>query len=260
MREDMSKVIVERPRLRLPRRAGSLYPRAKLKHLAGRDASEAPSRERLGGRYAYKRLNENLAPLTRYLRAQLGRPWNTVYSEVCAQLAMTSAVQKHVVDHLKEFVFTRVRLVEGALWGADRYGRPRRLEPGWRDLFYVCPRTGLLSVVLSDREGQRQPWRRTYAPTNPNVRIISASIELHRLDGVWFEVRFAPTPSGLTGWRVFDVLLQRHVEAVARHVLTMAHGRPGRPDSFAFSRRQLKTKERRRLLLETSRQCAITVR
>ena len=49
-------------------------------------------------------LNENLAPLQRYLARQVGRPWNKIYAEIAEHLKPTSTVQQHVRDHLKDFV------------------------------------------------------------------------------------------------------------------------------------------------------------
>jgi hypothetical protein len=43
--------------------------------------------------HAQKALNENLAPLRRYLLKQIGRPWNKVFSEICQNLRVDSVVQ-----------------------------------------------------------------------------------------------------------------------------------------------------------------------
>jgi hypothetical protein len=86
MRSDMHKVIVERPRrlgssgknrktaLRL-----SVSERAK----AITDADDYDSgHPRASSARHEKQLNENLAPLKRYLMGQVGRPWDKVYSEI----------------------------------------------------------------------------------------------------------------------------------------------------------------------------------
>ena len=84
MRKDMAKVLVERPRLidstehrgrKLP---DELLPKSLGVRRAVREA---------GG---YKQLNENLAPLRRYLERQVGRPWNKVFSDIAANLKSTS--------------------------------------------------------------------------------------------------------------------------------------------------------------------------
>src|SRR5438874_10641294 len=82
-----------------------------------------------------KQLNENLAPLRRYLARQVGRPWNKVYAEIAANLRVDNAVQQHVRDHLRDFVALKPRRdvtrggFRGSLW--------------WQEL-YVEPKTGLL--------------------------------------------------------------------------------------------------------------------
>src|SRR5829696_5793202 len=103
MRDDMFEVIIERPRWgsRMPyrRRARRIDAKASL----ARDSDSLPSyfgmrRWALLGQS--KSLNENLAPLRRYLEGQVNRPWNKVWSEISANLAATSTVQQHVRDHV----------------------------------------------------------------------------------------------------------------------------------------------------------------
>jgi hypothetical protein len=60
-------------------------------------------------RGGYKMLNENLAPLRRFLERQIGRPWDKVYSEIAERLRVDSTVQQHVREHLRDFVATRPR-------------------------------------------------------------------------------------------------------------------------------------------------------
>src|SRR5258708_15065697 len=94
MREDMAQVIVERPRLH-----GHNSRKGR-----DRDWDALPSQEgmrrphKLSGNW--KELNENLAPLRRYLERQVGRPWDKVYSEIAERLRADSAVRQHVRYHL----------------------------------------------------------------------------------------------------------------------------------------------------------------
>lgn len=129
MRKDMFKVIVVRPRLTIDAvRKGRSHPHD---HLPTRIGLRRAARE-AGG---YKTLNENLAPLRRYLGKQVGRPWNKVYSEICAHLKPASTVQQHVRDHIKDFVQLHPR-DDMRVWpGSDRRW--------WQD-FYVDRRDGLL--------------------------------------------------------------------------------------------------------------------
>lgn len=105
MREDMAKVIVERPRIKpWNARKGRCM-----------NLDDLPSHEGMRRGNAWrgdrKELNENLAPLRRYLAKQVSRPWNKVYSEIAARLRVDSAVQQHVRDHLRDFVALAPRMI-----------------------------------------------------------------------------------------------------------------------------------------------------
>jgi hypothetical protein len=130
MRHDMARVIVERPRRGggRTRKGRCLDPEA----LPSREGMRAPHVRGWGG----KQLNENLQPLRRFLERQVGRPWDKVYAEISARLRVTSAVQQHVRDHLRDFVAIKPRRLESR-W----YQPPGNL---WRQPLYVDPRTGLL--------------------------------------------------------------------------------------------------------------------
>lgn len=69
MREDMYKVIVERPRhgSRMSTRDGRIF----------RESENAPFKLGMKKGYANRKwLNENLSPLKRWLQSQVNRPWN----------------------------------------------------------------------------------------------------------------------------------------------------------------------------------------
>ena len=76
MREDMARVIVERPRKGGHRSRGSR--RQEYEDLPAHEGMRRP----WAVRGDEKELNENLAPLRRYLARQVGRPWSKVYSEI----------------------------------------------------------------------------------------------------------------------------------------------------------------------------------
>lgn len=142
MRKDMAKIIVERPRRGDPAWAKPGRTRA-LEDDDGapyRDRARAPRRTRPE---RSKMLNENLAPLERYLGKQVGRPWRKVYSEIAANLKPTSTVQQHVRDHLEDFVAVKTHMVAGVVHAQPRFGGPRPLTSDWRP-YFVHPRTGLL--------------------------------------------------------------------------------------------------------------------
>ena len=108
MRSDMSKVIVERPRwgswLRSTKFAARVSPQGDVEDLDVAPPSREPDR---------KSLNENLAPLKRYLDKQVGRPWNKVYSEIRANLDTRKATQLHILQHLRDYVQTHCWMEAG---------------------------------------------------------------------------------------------------------------------------------------------------
>src|SRR5262249_35007351 len=120
MREDMARVIVERPRVK-SRNA------RKGRQQALEDLPSQEGMRRLHElRGDSKSLNENLAPLRRYVERQVGRPWDKVYAEIADRLRVRSTVQQHLRDHLADFVAIKPRRVSG--WGL----RPNGL---WRQPF-----------------------------------------------------------------------------------------------------------------------------
>lgn len=152
MRSDMFQVIIERPRVDVRRghRKGRLG--------EPRRQQEGPIREPVSRGRGTKVLNENLAPLRRFLRSRLGRRWDDVRSEICALLSVRSAVQKHVLDHVKQMVEENAILVDGRPChpaGHLPWGGPITVGR-WRG-FYVCPRTGALRIA--EQRWQRPPER-----------------------------------------------------------------------------------------------------
>lgn len=239
MRPDMPKVLVERPRppSRVPRgRDGRKF----------RDQSDAVFLPMKAGYRDPKSLNENLRPLARYLERQVGRPWDKVYSEVCAVIDGRNAVQRHILEHLNQYVAVHTRVVDGYLIDLGR----RLLGVGriWQPL-YVDPRTGLLR-----RNPDELSWRRNYRERQSVRdrqraqvwREVSAFRQLHRVDGCWFEVEIAPLPPPPEArW---DVLRRRTVNARTSVVHRRADDQSaidvyGRPGVYAVSKRQLGAKE-----------------
>lgn len=148
MRADMFKVIVERPRI------GSRHaPSPKLKRAPdpGIGHIGVGRHVRFGTPYG-KAPNENLAPLTRFLRGRLGRRWDDVFSEICTALDTRSTVKTHVRLHLDDIVMRRISVGRRGEWLLDGWvlGVPRRGQ--WCRPFFVDPRDGILkdSRVLPD--------------------------------------------------------------------------------------------------------------
>jgi len=188
MRDDMYELIIERPRwgsrwLKYPRRAKRVD--AKVTTDRNPDSLLAKVGMRRGAKVArvYKSLNENLAPLRRYLDAQVNRPWDKVWSEISAHLESGNTVQQHVRDHVRDFVAYNTFVLDGTIYLAGRSGGPYRLSDGGYRL-YVDPRTGILRKNKHHRSWQRR--RRDE---------IATDTQLHKFEERgWWEIKLAPIP------------------------------------------------------------------
>ena len=126
MRRDMPKVILDTARV---------APFG-LRHTRRRASEDEPHRQsmaaahRADASWKAKESRDHFAPLMRYLAKQVGRPWNSVYRDICASIDRRKVIDRHMLDHVHRAV---------ALHGLDapheRYNRPA---------FYVDRRTGLL--------------------------------------------------------------------------------------------------------------------
>ena len=149
MRSDMFKIIVERPRLGVRHALSPKLKRTRdytLKHIGlKRHAIES-------GWYG-KCFNENLSPLVRFLRTRIGRRWDDVFSEICAQLDTGSTVKMHLRQHIDDFVLRRISIGRHGEWLCEDevLGRSDIIYK-WRRLF-VDPEDGILkdTAALADR-------------------------------------------------------------------------------------------------------------
>lgn len=241
MRLDMAKVLVERPRppSRVPRgRDGRKF----------RDMSEAAFLPMKAGYRDLKSLNENLRPLERYLWRQINRPWDKVYREMCAVIDGRNAVQRHILEHLRQYVAIHTSEVDGDLIDlGNRFFGP---GPIWQSL-YVHPRTGMLR-----RNSKDVSWRRRYRERQQIAereranrwRELSPSRQLHRLDEQWFIVEIEALPPAPA--IVWDAVRRRHITqgpSETRRAMQERYAQDlfGRSGVYAASKRQLSSREMR---------------
>ena len=80
----------------------------------------------------------------RFLRSRLGRPWDQVFSEICAGLDTGSTVKQHVRLHIEDYVIAPISIGRQGEWmfRGEVLERPNRW--GRRRLFFVDPRDGIL--------------------------------------------------------------------------------------------------------------------
>ena len=143
MRTDMFKVVVERPRWGAGHAASP-----KLKRTPDPNIQYIGLKRHASIATPYsKSLNENLAPLVRFLRSRRGRPWDSVFSEICATLDTGSTIKMHVRSHIEDFVLTRISVGRRGEWMHE--GEVLGQEDRWRRqrAFFVDPRDGILKDI-----------------------------------------------------------------------------------------------------------------
>lgn len=184
MRPDMHNLLVERGHSgRAWSHNKGWSARCRLRHATDEDGDGwLPIRRR-------PQFSENLAPLRRYLDAQVGRPWDLVYSEIRQRIDTGNAVQYHILQHLYDRLAVQVREdADGSLWHTGRWGRPTRLGVRWGPKLYVCPRSGILRRVRRSRR----------PPSSPPVDHLPGSgpDHDHRLiAGQWYEAWWGVDPA-----------------------------------------------------------------
>src|SRR5438876_11302734 len=110
MRKDMAKVVTEAPRRGHANRSSKWGRRLTKDEYALDDhgASRAPfSRHRQYGWNA-KEFSDSLGPLRGYLRKQVGRPWDKVWSEIATTLDCRWLTGPHFFAHIR--------------WGGELHG------------------------------------------------------------------------------------------------------------------------------------------
>jgi hypothetical protein len=89
-------------------------------------------------------LGEHLGPLRRWLRRQVGRPWNDVYSELRANISPDNAVQMHIWLHAEQMVGVDVEVCGDEVRNRGHFREV--LHARWSPV-YVCPKTGVLKAT-----------------------------------------------------------------------------------------------------------------
>lgn len=179
MRPDMQHLLVERGH------AGTGYTRYQPKGWSARCRFRTEGDDQRESFISPRRrpqFSENLAPLRRYLAAQVGRPWAKVYSEIRSQVDADSAVQYHILQHLYDCLAVKVlREADGALWYHRAWGGLRPLR-GSHMQQYVCPDTGLIRLVKRRHRAPTVPVSRDSLPAD------GPDHEFRDLAGQWYEV------------------------------------------------------------------------
>lgn len=235
MRADMHKVICESPR------AGQYwarrFPRPQI------DFENTPKVEGIKRPHRNKKwFGEHLGPLKRWLRSQVGRDWNEVYSEASQVIKPDSVVRAHIRFHMLEMVQRDTFIRDSEVWCITRRRWSESNEMPVSELgkrwhpFYVHPDTGLLCEIPD------KPRRLTLQETD-DLRFgavrkrLPKDTLLLKLEGLWFDCRMVRFPQQW-GSAPFDVIFKcLLIDSHARE----AYGEP----VYCVSKRQLSRKELR---------------
>lgn len=158
MRQDIAKVLCERPRL-----GGDNH--NKGGRTKNKSFDDLPSKESMRGKhvrnYSGKVLNEYLAPLRRFVETTEGRNWDEVYSEIRALIKPGNAVMEHILEHLEQYVTIKVVRDDSAPYGLVGHyvlsSRSRgfrfNIQPG--DL-YVDPDTKIIKRLVAAAKQKKE--------------------------------------------------------------------------------------------------------
>src|SRR5260370_26467608 len=156
MRKDMAKVVTEAPR-RGHGNPSSKWGRRLTKDeydLDDHGATRAPISPRRQYGWKAKEFSDVLGPLRRYLRRQVGRPWDKVWSDISKTLDSRSLTGQHIFDHIRWEVDQDAWIGDdGRLYHKRRWGLIAPVNG-----LYVHPATGILSYKPEPRRGFR--WGR----------------------------------------------------------------------------------------------------
>src|SRR5262245_30944960 len=227
MRKDMSKVVTERPReghylasrktrLRIRRYdPEKVYDDLPLRVSGSRNKHLVNARKQTRSRYdEVKHFSDLIGPLQRFLRSNVGRPWDDVYSEMKRSLDSRKVTGQHIFDHVKwEVELHPVIGEDGKIYESYPHCRKRRLLQG----LYVDPRTGLL--CRADREEFTPPPEITYIPHTE----FSGNL---KIDGIWHFISFKAKSGDGMKW-MFDRVKGHWVlaETPASRLITLPNGK-----------------------------------
>ena len=213
MRPDMKKVVVERPRWGSRIRNQKFG--ARLRYIPGHDYDEQPKKAK-GFESLHdgsgKEFTDVLGPLYRYLRSNLGRPWDKVYSEMCAGLDKRKATGRHIFEHLKFMVELDCYVGDDGKVFYKQYRHPFYGSSDDQKVrgFYVHPRTGLL-CYKPRRETNRQRRRKEMLARQVDWLRLDNNTAYHKHNDIWYKVKLMRIVVGYKDPTtvVYDIFLKR---------------------------------------------------
>ncbi len=193
----LNKIVVERPRggARLKTPPGA----KRIQQKEGDEGRTRVSLKRCWEESGHsKSFSDNLNPLYRWLRSQVGQPWDKVYSQLSHRLDRRSLSGQHIFVHVWEFVERYVVIINGVPYARDNLKYPLG---GWRRQLYVHPQTGILCIA-------EKPSRKRHFKKRNDSIVIDKYHQYHKIDDIWYLVTFREVP---VEQKVFDIILQEQL-------------------------------------------------
>lgn len=148
MRDDMAKVVTERPRFGHRNMSKKTTGPRIRRYDPERDYDE-PTRLPVARRRQYgweaKEFSDLINPLKRYLRSCIGRPWSKVHSELSRKLDRRSLTGAHIWGHVMHEIETDCYIGDDGLAYTNRRRRfLGRIAEDPIEGLYVHPKTGII--------------------------------------------------------------------------------------------------------------------
>lgn len=170
MRDDMAKVVTERPRRGHAAKSKKTTGR-RIRRYDPDGCYDEPIRLPISRRRQYgywgKDFTDLISPLKRYLRSCVGRRWNTVHSELSHKLDRRSLSGAHVWDHVTCCVERDCYIGDDGLAYSNNRHRSRFDSPIVG--LYVHPQTGLIREQTRAHV-ERRTWRATVRSPHDRAR------------------------------------------------------------------------------------------
>lgn len=229
MRKDFAKVIGE------PAKSGGLGTKGLCRLEQKTPIEELPFREKISRKYQQgyesKCSNLNWRTMRRWLRSQVGRPWNDVFSELSKN-----------PHYIREWIDLQVEIstiiIDGEI--CDTRGLPIRANG--RDELYVHPDTGILCVAKTKKRKSCK-WN----PYNnaPKGIKVDEETQYHKICGIWYEVKVRKgSPPSDKRYCQYDPVLKREFKYYGEISYVYCG------NYYGVSKRQLNKRELKKLELK----------
>ena len=145
-------------------------------------------------KHGTKSFGENLSYLPRFLKANVGRKWNDIYSDICKNFDRRSTVNDHIFQHLFDYFVEAKNVITqgGELYEKTPWGGPVLLQRRGNKDLYVGPGDGILKYIPV-RPKTKATWELEHERVKARKRTLSKFQELHQMDNdQWMVFTLSP--------------------------------------------------------------------